>query len=94
MTDPPPLRPLHPAASLSPAKLAKYDRLTTAELIDSLRPGLSESLKARPDGTILNGHHLIHILRGRGVDVDRLLRDIVVTPKPPGDATAPDADEG
>jgi hypothetical protein len=85
VTDPPPLKPLHPDSSLSPAKLTKYDRLTTPELIDSLRPGLSESLKVRPDGTVLNGHHRIHILRNRGVDVDQLPREVVGKDDTPGD---------
>jgi ParB-like chromosome segregation protein Spo0J len=79
----PPLMPLHPNSSLSAPKLTKYDRFTPQELIDSLRPGLSESLKVRPDGTILNGHHRIHILRARGVDVDRLPREVVEKDPPP-----------
>lgn len=36
----------------------------------SLIPGQKDCLKTRPDGTILDGHHRIHILRQRGVDVD------------------------
>jgi ParB-like chromosome segregation protein Spo0J len=73
----PPLKPLHPDESLSPAKLAKYDRLTTEELIGSLRPGQSESLRVRPDGTIIDGHHRVRLLNGRGVDVDHLPREVV-----------------
>ena len=60
-----------------PSKLAAYQRLTTAELIESLRPGRDDSLKARPDGTMLDGHHRIRVLRGRGVDVDELPREVV-----------------
>jgi hypothetical protein len=77
MTDPPPLKSLHPDASLSPAKLTKYDRLSTPDLIDSLAPGGTESLKVRPDGTVLNGNHRVRILRDRGVDVNRLPRESV-----------------
>jgi hypothetical protein len=77
MSADPPLRPLHPDGSLSPAKMAKYDRLTTPELIDSLRPGGNESLRCRPDGTILNGHHRVRLLSDRGIDVDRLPREVV-----------------
>jgi hypothetical protein len=62
---------------LSPAKLQKYGTLTDAELIDSLRPGQGGALKARPDGTMLDGHHRIKILRDRGVNVDTLPREIV-----------------
>ena len=67
-----PLKPLHADASLSPAKLEKYGKASTQRLIDSLRPGQAGSLKVRPDGTIIDGHHRIKILRGRGVDVDAL----------------------
>ena len=73
----PPLKPLHPDESLSPAKLAKYDRLSAEELIDSLRPSQAESLRVRPDGTIINGHHRVRLLKGRGVDVDGLPREVV-----------------
>jgi hypothetical protein len=74
----PPLKPLHLDDSLSGAKLAKMGRLSSETLLASLVPGLKDCLKARPDGTILDGHHRIHILRQRGVDVDGLLRGIVV----------------
>jgi hypothetical protein len=74
---PPPLTPLHPDSSLSPAKLKKYAGATTPELIESLRPGQVGSLKVRPDGTMVDGHHRIKILRERGVDVDALPREII-----------------
>ncbi len=73
----PPLIPLHPDSSLSPAKLEQYARSSTQALIDSLRPGQAGSLKARPDGTMVDGHHRIRILRDRGVDVNSLPREIV-----------------
>ncbi|HVS37522.1 MAG TPA: hypothetical protein VMS17_18305 [Gemmataceae bacterium] len=73
----PPLKSLHADDSLSPAKLAKYGKATTQQLIDSLRPGQEGSLKTRPDGTILDGHHRIKILRDRGVGVDSLPREII-----------------
>lgn len=74
----PPLTPLHPYSSLSPAKLDKLKRLSTETLQHSLRPGLKDAFKVRPDGTILDGHHRIKILRERGVDVDRLPRETIV----------------
>jgi ParB-like chromosome segregation protein Spo0J len=74
----PPLKPLHPDSSLSAAKLAKMERYSTEELMASLLLGLKDCLKTRPDGTILDGHHRVCILRQRGVDVDNLPRDIVV----------------
>jgi len=74
----PPLRPLHPAASLIPAKLHEMENQTTDDLQNSLLPGQKGSLKTRPDGTILDGHHRVYILRRRGVDVDILPREIIV----------------
>jgi hypothetical protein len=74
----PPLRPLHPETSLSAPKLAKMESLTTDVLTQSLLPGQKDCLKIRPDGTILDGHHRIYVLRRRGVDVEALPREIVV----------------
>ncbi len=71
-----PLKPLHPEASLSQGKLNQYARLSTEELTESLKPGQPGSLKVRPDGTIIDGHHRIRILRERGVAVDLLPREI------------------
>jgi hypothetical protein len=73
----PPLKPLHPDGSLIPSKLDKYRKLSDQELIDSLKPGQPGSLKARPDGTMIDGHHRIRILRDRGVDVDTLPREVI-----------------
>jgi hypothetical protein len=73
----PPLRPLHPDSSLSPAKLSKMEKQVTEALIQSLAPDQTDSLKARPDGTILDGHHRVYVLRKRGIDVDALPREIV-----------------
>ena len=74
---PPPLRPLHSDSSLIASKLARYAQLSDRDLIDSLRPGREGALKARPDGTLVDGHHRIRILRDRGIDVDALPREIV-----------------
>ena len=73
----PPLKPLHADSSLIGSKVDKYGKLSDQELIDSLKPGQQGSLKARPDGTIVDGHHRIKILRDRGVDVDSLPREFV-----------------
>jgi ParB-like chromosome segregation protein Spo0J len=75
------LKPLHPDSSLIPSKIEKYGKLSTPELLTSLRPGQQGSLKTRPDGTIVDGHRRIKILRDRGVDVDSLPREII--PKDP-----------
>ncbi|MBI2803565.1 MAG: hypothetical protein HYX68_01110 [Planctomycetes bacterium] len=71
------LKPLHADSSLIGSKLDKYGTLSDQELIDSLKPGQQGSLKVRPDGTIVDGHHRIKILRDRGVDVDSLPREII-----------------
>ena len=81
MVDPPqypPLKPLHPDSSLNAVKLAQLERLSTEALLASLLPGQEGCLKTRREGTILDGHHRIHILRKRGVDVDGLPREVVV----------------
>lgn len=72
-----PLRSLHATTSLSQVKLDLYARLTTEQLTESLCPSQPGALKTRPDGTIIDGHHRIEILRLRGVNVDELPREIV-----------------
>jgi len=74
----PPLKPLHPDNSLNTVKIAQLEWLSTEALLASLLPGQKGCLKTRPEGTILDGHHRIHILRQRGVDVDGLPRDVIV----------------
>jgi hypothetical protein len=54
------------------------DCLTTEQLSATLFPGPRDCLKVRPDGTILDGHHRIYILRRRGIDVNALPREIIV----------------
>ncbi len=75
---PAPLKPLHPDSSLTAAKLDQIARIPTEILLHSLLPGQKDCLKTRPDGTILDGHHRIKILRYRGVDVDALPRETIV----------------
>jgi hypothetical protein len=74
----PPLRPLLLTTSLSQVKLNLYARLTTDELKYSLSPGQAGSLKTRTDGTIIDGHHRIEVLRRRGINVDQLPREILL----------------
>jgi len=75
MSDQPPLKPLH--SVLVPLKLRIFEKVSTEQLIESLAPGHEHCLKARDDGTMLDGHHRIHVLQCRGVDVDKLPREIV-----------------
>ncbi|MGD0730608.1 MAG: hypothetical protein ABR956_05045, partial [Terracidiphilus sp.] len=62
----PRLRSLHSDELLSEAKLDKMRARSSEELLESLLPGRLECLKTRPDGTILDGHHRIKVLRERG----------------------------
>jgi hypothetical protein len=84
VTNQPQLKPLHVDSSLIRSKLDKYGKLSTQELIDSLKPGQPGSLKVRPDGTIVDGNHRIKILRDRAADVDLLPREIIPTDPAPG----------
>jgi hypothetical protein len=73
----PSLRFMHSEAILSQVKLERFRMIATAEIIESLRPGRSGALRTRPDGTILEGHHRLVVLRERGVDIDGLPREVV-----------------
>jgi ParB-like chromosome segregation protein Spo0J len=73
----PPLTPLHPEASLVQSKLEFFERQSSEQIKQTLQPGQKDCLKARPDGTMLDGHHRTAILRLRGVDVDVLPREII-----------------
>jgi hypothetical protein len=68
---------LHSEAILSGVKLDQFRRLSTVELIESLALGRPGALKTRPDGTVLDGHHRIVVLRERGVSVDSLPREVI-----------------
>jgi len=72
-----PLIPIHSDDSLLELKLNQFAQSSTESLINSLLPGNEGSLKVRPDGIMLDGHHRIKILRDRGVDVDALPREII-----------------
>ena len=73
----PPLKFLHPEKNLLKLKLEQFDRLTTQKLIDSLRPGEEQPLTTKPDGTVLEGHHRLKILSGRGINIHDLPREIL-----------------
>ena len=74
---PPKLKPLHSEDSIAITKLEVFQTIANDVLIESLKPGQAGSLKVRPDGTMLDGHHRIKILQERGVDVDILPREII-----------------
>jgi hypothetical protein len=73
----PRLRPLHEQASLNRVKLGQFSKMETQALIASLQPGQPGSLKAKPDGTLMDGHHRVRILADRGIDVHALPREIL-----------------
>jgi hypothetical protein len=62
--------------------MTQYGKLSTQELVASLQPGQPGSLKAKPDGTVLDGHHRLKILRDRGIDIDSLPREILLQEAP------------
>jgi hypothetical protein len=78
MSKPPTLKPLHSEGAIIESELELFRKIRTEELINSLRPDQAGCLKARPDGTMIDGHHRIMVLRERGVDVDSLPRQIIV----------------
>ena len=74
----PPLKALHSEEYLVKLKLTAFAGWTTEALVESLCPPRPNCLKARTDGNIIDGHHRIHVLRTRGVNVDSLPREIVI----------------
>jgi len=72
-----PLIPLHADDKLIVSKLDAYRKLPTDVLLSSLRSGQDGALKARPDGTVLDGHHRLKVLRERGINVNALPREII-----------------
>jgi len=73
----PKLQFLHSEEFFNRAKLDAFRRLSSEVLKVSLRPGQPGALKARPDGTVLDGHHRIAVLLERGEDIDSLPREII-----------------
>ena len=73
----PRLRFLHRETSLNAVKLLQFRRLSTHDVKLSLQPGQAACLKARPDGTVLDGHHRLFVLIERGEDIHTLPREII-----------------
>jgi len=53
-----------------------WSRRSIDEIVESLRPGLRESLKVRADGLIENGNTRLKVLEERGYDINSLAREI------------------
>jgi hypothetical protein len=73
----PALKWLHPDSSLSQVKLTHFSKLSTDDLLDSLSLGRPGSLKTRSDGTVIDGHHRLAVLRDCGVDIETLSREVI-----------------
>ena len=67
-----PLKNLH--SEFKQHSLDYWRKQSTDDIIRSLKPGAEEELTVKADGTIMQGHHRIQVLRERGVDVDSLPR--------------------
>lgn len=72
----PPLKFLHSENNLIGLKLEYFRRISTEDLIESLKPEQEGALKTKSDGTIMDGHHRIKVLSERGIDVNNLPREI------------------
>ncbi len=72
----PPLKFLHAENALIELKLEYFRKVSTEDLIESLKPEMTGALKVKSDGTIMDGHHRIKVLIERGVDVNKLPREI------------------
>ena len=72
----PPLKFLHSESDLIELKLEYFRRVSTEDLIESLEPEQEGALKAKSDGTIMDGHHRIKVLGERSIDVNKLPREI------------------
>jgi hypothetical protein len=68
---------LHTQGVINPLKLEAFRRLSTDSIKLALQPGKSGSLKVRPDGTVLDGHHRLTVLLERGEDIHGLPREII-----------------
>jgi hypothetical protein len=62
---------------MNSVKLTAFRRLSTDAIIFSLHPGEPGSLKVRPDGTVLDGHHRLSILLECGEDIQGLPREMM-----------------
>lgn len=67
---------MHSESSLIELKLEYFRKISSEDLLESLKPENTGALKTKADGTIMNGHHRITILRERGIDVEKLPREI------------------
>ena len=74
------LKPLHADSTLLALKLRYFESQSTEAILGTLLPGKPDCLKTRPDGTILDGHHRILVLKKRGIAVDYLPGETITRP--------------
>ena len=67
------LKRLHDDKSLVEDKLEKFRKLSTEEIVKSLRNEGPERLRIRKDGTVLQGNHRIKVLEERDYDTMELI---------------------
>ncbi|HEY9432819.1 MAG TPA: Ig-like domain-containing protein [Blastocatellia bacterium] len=74
----PPLRSLHGPkvyeSGLAKGSLEYWRKQSTEKIIESLKPGATEPLITKSDGTIMQGNTRVKVLQERGVDVNSLPR--------------------
>jgi len=68
---------LHSEDMLVRSKLEQFRAMESEIIVASPLPGLPGSLKAREDGTVMDGNHRVRVLREREFVVDSLPREIV-----------------
>jgi len=77
----PPLRLIHSDAVLTSrryvASLSDWQRKTVPEIVESLRPGLPDALKVKPDGRVFDGNTRICVLIERGYNVNDRPREVI-----------------
>ena len=71
------LKLIHSSETLSKTILEGLRKKSTQEIIETLKPGVEEALRVKPDGRVMNGNHRITVLMERGVNVNALPREIV-----------------
>jgi hypothetical protein len=70
------LKFLHSEENLIKLKLEYFRKLSTEDLIESLKPEKEGALKTQKDGMMMDGHHRIKVLIERRIDVNKLPREI------------------
>jgi RHS repeat-associated protein len=73
----PPVKFLHSKDLLKQnSNIDSVRKMSTQQIIDSLKPGQPDSLKAKADGTIMDGNTRLRVLEERGVDINSLPREL------------------